>query len=71
MWSPYRLPLYWYILDGNFYETGLSERGAKIAATKAGSEEVGYRSYINNMYINTSMKICGYWSQGGYDWDKE
>ena len=62
--------VYGYILDGNFYETGWTERGAKIAATRAGSEEVGYRSYINNMYINTSMKICGYWSQYGYDFDK-
>ncbi|CAH9013926.1 conserved hypothetical protein [Vibrio phage 424E50-1] len=62
--------IYGYILDDSFIETGLSERGAKIAATKAGSEEVGYRSYINNMYINTSMKICGFWSAKGYDWDK-
>ncbi|CAM0048677.1 hypothetical protein VPH184E373B_0133 [Vibrio phage 184E37-3b] len=62
--------IYGYILDGNFYETGLSERGAKMAATKAGSEEVGYRSYINNMYINTSMKICGFWYEHVHDLDE-
>ena len=63
--------IYGYCFNNQFIETGLTERGAKIAATKAGSEEVGYRSYINNMYINTSVKICGHWSVSGYDWDKE
>lgn len=61
--------VYGYISNDNFVETGFTEKGAKIAATKAGSVEVGYRSYINNMYVNTSMKICGYWSQSGYMWD--
>lgn len=63
--------VYGYISNDNFIETGFTEKGAKIAATKAGSEEVGYRSYINNMYVNTSMKVCGYWSESGYMWDLE
>jgi hypothetical protein len=65
--------IYGYILHGDLIETGFTERGAKVAATKAGSEEVGYRSPINNMYINTSMKICGSWSEVGchFAWDKE
>lgn len=46
---------------GSFIETGFTEKGAKIAATRAGSSEVGYRSYINNMYIATSEKIDGKW----------
>ena len=59
--------IYGYV-DGydNFIETGLTELGAKVAATRKDCVEVGYRSCINNMYINTSMKICGYWSQYGY-----
>lgn len=55
--------IYGYILNGDFIETGYTETGAKIAATKAGAIEVGYRSYINNMYISTSNKLGkGLWT---------
>ena len=55
--------VYGYILNDNFYETGMTERGAKIAATKSGSSEVGYRSWINNMYIKTAEKIGNTWGE--------
>ncbi|AXH68373.1 hypothetical protein [Vibrio phage R01] len=48
--------VYGYIYDSVFCETGLSERGAKIAASRVGASRVGYRSPINNMYIETAVK---------------
>lgn len=49
--------------SGWFKEIGLSERGAKIAARRAGYQqvEVGYRSHINNMFIKTSELVDGKW----------
>lgn len=46
---------------GEFIEIGLTERGAKSAATTNGAREVGFRSHINNMYIKTSIKENGRW----------
>lgn len=57
--------VYGYIYASVFHETGLTEKGAKIAASKCGSWGndggllVGYRSYINNMFIATSRKYHG------------
>lgn len=53
--------VYGYICFDNFIETGFTEKGAKIAATKNNCNHVGYRSYINNMYIETSIKQHGKW----------
>ncbi|MEE8598925.1 MAG: hypothetical protein V3S69_05365 [Dehalococcoidales bacterium] len=53
--------IYGYVYYKSFIETGRTERGAKIAASRAGCNEVGYRSYINNMYIPTSRKVAGKW----------
>lgn len=39
----------------SFVEVG-SELGAKNAATRNGSIRVGYRSKINNMYIETHIR---------------
>jgi len=39
-----------------FIETGTTEKGAKISATRYGSNIVGYRSPINNMFISTAIK---------------
>ena len=50
--------IYGYIYNGELIETGFTEKGAKVAAKKVlGSDqsiEVGYRSPINNMYVQTS-----------------
>lgn len=61
--------IYGYInsYNGSFIEIGFTEKGAKIAATKdqllggfdVDELVVGYRSYINNMFIETSKKING------------
>jgi hypothetical protein len=54
--------VYGYIYASVFHETGLTEKGAKIAASKCGTWGndggllVGYRSPINNMFIPTSRK---------------
>lgn len=52
--------VYGYIYASVFHETGFTEKGAKIAASKCGefSESflVGYRSPINNMFIPTARK---------------
>ncbi|WP_217846533.1 hypothetical protein [Vibrio alginolyticus] len=48
--------VYGYVYMSVFCETGLSERGAKIAASRVGSKIVGYRSPINNMFIKTAVK---------------
>lgn len=52
--------VYGYIYASVFHETGLTEKGAKIAASRCGafgdSLLVGYRSPINNMFIATSRK---------------
>ena len=59
--------IYGYIYMSVFVETGFTEKGAKIAATKTGSLHnngsivVGYRSYINNMFIKTSVKTNDKW----------
>ena len=53
--------LYGFLLNGNFYEVG-TERGAKVAATKAGSTEVGYRSKQTNMFVLWSIKRNGKWN---------
>ena len=53
--------IYGYILDYSFIETGFTEKGAKIAATRAGSMEVGYRSYITNMFVSSSYKKGAVW----------
>ncbi len=54
--------IYGYILNGEFVETGFTEKGAKIAAKIATKNDpyykdhdliVGYRSPINNMFIQT------------------
>lgn len=54
--------------NGAFIETGLSEKGAKVSATKRDEKIngyntliVGYRSPINNMFIETAKKVCGKW----------
>ena len=54
--------VYGYIYMSAFQETGFSEKGAKVEATKAGSDRVGYRSPIHNMFISTSVKCLGKWS---------
>lgn len=41
--------------DLSFREVG-TELGAKNAATRHGSTRVGYRSNINNMYIETHIR---------------
>lgn len=46
-----------------FIETGLSEKGAKVAATRAQAKQVGYRSPINNMFIPTARKVNGKWAE--------
>lgn len=53
--------IYGYLLNGNFYEVG-TERGAKVAATRAGSTDVGYRSGISNMFVRWSVKRKGKWN---------
>lgn len=53
--------IYGYAYNGRFIEVGRSKRGAKMAATMSGSDEVGYRSPINNMYIPTDTKVGGKW----------
>lgn len=54
--------------NGEFIETGFSEKGAKVAATRRDEQingyktlVVGYRSPINNMFVETSKKVCGKW----------
>jgi|AGFT01.1.fsa_nt_gi hypothetical protein len=44
-----------------FNETGLTEKGAKISATRNGCDLIGYRSPINNMFIETHRKVDGKW----------
>jgi hypothetical protein len=62
--------VYGHIYASVFHETGFTEKGAKVAASKCGlwgedgSLLVGYRSYINNMFIATSRKpLNGKWSK--------
>ena len=56
--------IFGYIFNGIFIETGRSEHAAKTQATKNGSQEIGYRSPINNMYIRTARKVKGKWIDG-------
>lgn len=58
--------IYGYVYMSVFVETGTTERGAKIAASRVDSEGtkarvVGYRSPINNMFIATARKFNGKW----------
>ncbi|QZI87040.1 hypothetical protein MYOV085v1_p0018 [Vibrio phage 355E48.1] len=62
--------IYGYIqnCDDNFIETGTTERGAKMVATKRelntnfwNEVTVGYRSSINNMFIPTAKNVNGIW----------
>lgn len=54
--------IYGYIsFGGSFIETSKTERGAKAAATRNSAILVGYRSSINNMFIETAEKINGVW----------
>lgn len=53
--------VYGHVFMSCFIETGFSENGAKIAATRYGSNLVGYRSPINNMFIPTASKVDGKW----------
>lgn len=56
--------VYGYTYMSAFIETGLTERGAKVAASKAGAKQVGYRSPINNMFIPTARKNgAGKWEE--------
>lgn len=53
--------IYGYIHNDQFVETGRTEKGAKIAASKMALTDqdyviVGYRSYINNMFIATAKR---------------
>ena len=52
---------YGYICNGDFIETGFSETGAKISATRGGCIEVGIFDRFNNMFIGTSRKCDGIW----------
>lgn len=49
--------------SGDFVEVGKSERGAKCAASKRGYQNtrVGYRSNINNMFVETALRVNGKW----------
>lgn len=47
--------------SGEAIAVGRSERGAKSAATKNKSTEIGYISTINNMYIPTHRKVNNKW----------
>lgn len=57
------MKIYGYISarNGEFIETGRTERGAKNMASRNGAREVGYRSAISNMYIKTSIKENNRW----------
>lgn len=50
---------------GNFHEVGRTEHGAKISATLHGAKIVGYRSPINNMFIETATKSSTKWIKSG------
>lgn len=63
--------IYGYIYASVFVETGRTEKGAKIAASRCGSWQdgyllVGYRSPINNMFIKTAVKSNGTWQNHGF-----
>lgn len=49
--------------SGEFVEVGRTERGAKASASRHGCVIVGYRSPINNMFIQTAVKNNGKWER--------